>query len=77
MEQEVIIVKEIGGERFDALVPAKALGENLGFVPAGYAGKVDDRVILHFPVSNDGRPAWRVPEKYLVDILFKSDTPVL
>lgn len=70
-DHDTIIVKEIGGETFEAMVPTHTMGENLSSVPVAYAGKVDDRVILYLPVSNEGRPTWVFPEKYLKDLLVK------
>lgn len=75
-DHDTIITKEIGGEIFDAMVPTHVLGENRNSVPAAYAGHTGDRVILHLPTSNDGRPTWVFPQKYLEDILVKDDTPV-
>ena len=68
-DHDTIIVKEIGGETFEAMVPTHTMGENFSSVPVTYAGKVGDRVILHLPVSNDGRHTWVFPEKYLKDLL--------
>ena len=70
MGHEAFIVKEIGGQRFDALVPASVMGENLGSVPVNYVGDTDDgRVVLHFPVSNEGRPRWAFPKEYLEPLI--------
>ena len=68
-DHDTIIVKEIGGETFEAMVPTHTMGENFSSVPVTYAGKVGDRVILHLPVSNDGRHTWVFPEKYLKDLI--------
>ena len=70
-DHDTIITKQIGGETFEALVPTHTVGEGLSFVPAAYAGKTGDRVILYLPTSNDGRPTWVFPEAYLDDILVK------
>ena len=66
---EVVLVKEIGGVTFSAMVPAHTLGENNGWVPAEYAGKVAGNVVFHLPVGNDGRHTWRVPEEAIERIL--------
>lgn len=72
MGHDTVIVKEIGGQCFDALVPTHAMGENLSSVPVGYAGRTDDgRVILYLPTSNEGRPTWVIPEQYLEPLLVK------
>jgi hypothetical protein len=66
---DVEIIKVIGGKRFQALVPTASLGENMGYVPAAYAGKVGDKIILYLPTSNDGRPTWEIDESALKNIL--------
>ena len=68
-DHDTVITKVIGGETFDALVPTHTMGENFSYVPAAYAGKTGDRVILYLPTSNDGRPTWVFPEEYLEGIL--------
>ena len=69
---DTFIVKEIGGQRFDALVPTHTMGENLATVPVAYAGKTGDgRVVLYLPTSNEGRPTWVFPEQYLESLLVK------
>ena len=70
-DHDAIITKKIGGETFEALITTRTVGEGLRFVPAAYAGKTDDRVILYLPTSNNGRPTWVFPEAYLDDILVK------
>ena len=69
MGHDTVIIKKIGGETFRALVPTHTLDENLSSVPVAYAGHDGDRVILYLPISNEGRPTWTFPEKYLADIL--------
>ena len=63
------IIKVINGSRFQALVPTASLGEGMSYVPAAYAGKVGDKVILFLPTSNDGRPTWEINESDLKEIL--------
>lgn len=47
-------------------------GNDFISVPAAYAGNTPDgMVILYLPTSNNGRPTWVFPEKYLADILIK------
>ena len=65
---DVFIIKYIDGQRFDALVPTWTMGENLASVPAAAVGEVDDKVILYFPVSNEGRPRWDLTKKQLAAI---------
>ena len=66
---EVVLVKEIGGDTFSAMVPAHTLGENNGWVPAQYAGRINGKVVFYLPVGNDGRHTWRVPEGAIEQIL--------
>ena len=75
MSHDTFIIKEIGGERFDALVPTHTMGENLSSVPVAIAGIADDLVTLYLPTSNEGRPTWVFPQKYLVDLLVKEESP--
>ena len=65
------IIKVINGDRFQALVPTASLGEGMSYVPAAYAGKVGDKVILYLPTSNDGRPTWEINESDLEKILVR------
>jgi len=53
---DVFIIKYIDGQRFDALVPTWTMGE------------VDDKVILHFPVRNEGQPRWDLTKQQLAAI---------
>lgn len=66
---DVVLVKEINGITFEALVPIHTLGENNSWVPAEYAGKVSGKVVFYLPTSNHGRPTWRVPEEAVEKIL--------
>lgn len=65
---DVFIIKYIDGQRFDALVPTWTMGENLASVPAAAMGEVDDKVILHFPVRNEGQPRWDLTKQQLAAI---------
>lgn len=66
---DVVLVKEIKGVAFEALVPSHTLGENDSWVPAEYAGRVAGKVVFHLPTSNHGRPTWRIPEDAVEQIL--------
>ena len=66
---DTVIIKVIKGKRFQALVPTASLGEGMTYVPAAYAGKIDDKIILYLPTSNDGRPTWEIDESDLKGIL--------
>jgi hypothetical protein len=63
------IIKLINGDRFQALVPAASLGEDMSYVPATIADRVGGKVILFLPTSNDGRPIWEINEADLQKIL--------
>lgn len=69
MDHDAVIVKEINGEIFQALVPTHTLGENRDSVPIFYAGKFGDEFLLYLPTSNEGRPTWSIPESELASLL--------
>lgn len=64
MDHDVVISVRIGGERLQAMVPAKSLHEQSGitFVPAEQIGRVGDKLVLVLPPSNEGTPYWHVRE---------------
>ena len=66
---DAVIIKEINGLTFEALVPVHTLGQNDGWVPAQYAGRIDGKVVFYLPTSNEGRPTWMIPETALADLL--------
>ena len=66
---DVVLVKNINGTTFEALVPSHTLGENNSWVPAQYAGKISGKAVFHLPTANEGRPTWRVPEEAVQQIL--------
>jgi hypothetical protein len=61
----VFIIKHIDGQHFDALVPSWKVSDNLESVPAAVVGEVGGKVILYFPVSNEGRPRWDITKQQL------------
>ena len=69
MDHDAVIVKEINGGIFQALVPTHTLGENCDSVPIFYAGKFGDEFLLHLPTGNEGRPTWSIPESELASLL--------
>lgn len=69
MGHDTVIIKEINGETFEALVPTHTLGENHDSVPIFYAGKTDEKIILYLPTSNEGRPTWAIRESELQSLL--------
>ncbi len=66
---DMAIIMDIGGARYEALVPTHTLGEGNSYVPAAKVGRRGDKVVLFFPVSNDGRPCWQIPEADLEPLL--------
>lgn len=66
---EVVLIKEINGLTFSAIVPSHTLGENDSWVPAEYAGMIGDKAVFYLPTGNDGRPTWRVPKELLDQML--------
>ena len=69
MGHDTVIVKEINGEKYQALVPTHTLSENHDSVPIFYADKVGDTIVLYLPTSNEGRPTWAIPESELAPLL--------
>ena len=60
-----IIVKAIGGKSMRAHVPTEVMPPNLNYVPVQYAGHTADKVLIYFPVGNEGRDSWFIPtEQY-------------
>ena len=64
---DTYIVMEFGGRRFDALIPTDTIVDNK-YAPATLAGKNGDKIIVYFPVSNEGRPTWLLTEAELESI---------
>ena len=62
---DTFIVLQIGGRQFDALIPSSTLEEDNKFAPAIIVGKKANKMILYFPVSNEGRPTWELSEEEL------------
>ena len=72
MGHDTVIVKEINGETFRALVPTHTLSENHDSVPIFYANKVGEKIVLYLPTSNEGRPTWAIPESELAPLLVEA-----
>lgn len=66
---EAVIIKEISGITFEALVSTHTLGEDDRWVPAQYAGRLDDKAVFYLPTGNEGRPTWMIPETALAGLL--------
>ena len=66
---DAVILVDIGGETFQALVPTLSLGEDQSFVPAEQVGRIGDKLIMVLPPSNDGTPIWHVREEDLTEVL--------
>ena len=68
---DAVLVKEINGETFEAIVPEHTIGENdtHSWIPAEYAGSLKGKAAFYLPVGNDGRTTWWIPEEALSQIL--------
>ncbi len=64
---DTFIVMEFGGRQFDALIPTSTIVDNK-YAPATLAGKNGDRIIVYFPISNEGRPTWELTDAELESI---------
>ena len=72
---DAFIVVNIGGHRYDALVPTWALGENGLTVVAARVAHTDTHELVYFPVSNEGRPTWVIPKTDLDSIVLETAVP--
>lgn len=75
-DHDTVILKRIMGQVFRALVPTHTLSEKKDSVPVYLAGRSGGNVILYFPVSNEGRPTWVIPESELGKITVGGRTMV-
>ena len=66
---DAVIIVEIRGTRFEAVVPTATLGEYHRFVPAAKVGRNGKNEIIFLPTSNEGRPVWEISEEDLEEIL--------
>lgn len=64
---DTYIFMEFGGRQFDALIPTDTIVDNK-YAPATLAGKNGDKIIVYFPISNEGRPTWLLTEAELESI---------
>ena len=70
MDYDTFIIKKIGGEEMGAMAsPLTPCPQGFGWVPVQVAEVSEGRVLVHFPVSNDGRAAWVIPEDEFKSIL--------
>ena len=65
---DAVIILEARGRRFEAMVPTIALCEDGSFVPAEQVGRLDDKLVLVLPPSNDGTPIWYISKDELNEI---------
>ena len=65
---DAIIMLEAGGRRFEAMVPTMSLVEDRSLVPAEQVGRLDDKLVLVLPPSNDGTPIWYITSDELNEI---------
>lgn len=69
---DAFIVMNIGGKRYDALVPTWALGKTGLTVVAARVSHSDTHEMVYFPVSNEGRPTWVIPKADLDAIVLET-----
>ena len=62
-DHDTVVIRKIGGRTFEALVPTWAVDEDRTSVAAARMGKVQGKILVYLPVSNEGRPAWRLTEE--------------
>ncbi len=67
---DTLIVIDIGGRQHNALIPSSTIRDSR-YAPATIMVMNRDRLILHFPVSNEGRPAWEITQDELDRILLE------
>ena len=70
VDHDVFIIKKVGGEEMGAMVPTHLMPEGFSWVPVQVADKFEGKVLVHFPVSNEGRAAWVIPEDEFKNILY-------
>ena len=70
-DHDTRIIKKINGEEMGALVPTHSLPESFDWAPVQLAGRHEGCVILYFPVSNEGRATWMIPEEEFNRLLIK------
>ena len=71
---DAVILMEINGAHYEALVPTWTLGEDQRSVPAARMGRIGDKELVFFPVSNEGRPTWEITEEDLKTVLVSPST---
>ena len=60
-DHDTVITKTIAGEEMYAMVPTWVLPPLRNYVPVQYAGNTADKVLIYFPVGNEGRASWFIP----------------
>ena len=68
---DAVVIVEAGGRQFEAMVPTMSLGQGWSFVPAEQVGRLEDKLVLILPPSNDGTPIWYIREDELDEISFQ------
>ena len=69
---EALILKEIGGRTYEAIVPVHAIGPEDAWLPADCFGTIKGKKVFHLPIGNDGRTEWRIPEEHADSILLRN-----
>ena len=71
LDHDTLIIKEINGVEMTALVPTHSLPEERNWVPVQLAREYEGKVLIHFPVSNEGRPAWTIPQDAFRELVYQ------
>ncbi|GEM_PF-7124593 len=66
---EVVICRDIGGERQRALVPTHFVDEVAGTVQAAVVGQIGDSLFISFPATSEGTATWIIRKELLSGIL--------
>lgn len=65
---DTVITRKIGDREFQALVPTWAVDDAKTFVVAARVGRVNGKILVYLPVSNEGRPAWRLTDEEFAQV---------
>ena len=60
---------------FQALVPTWAVDEDRTFVVAARVGRVNGKILVYLPVSNEGRPAWELTDEEYAQVATVEEIP--
>ncbi len=72
---DTVIIRKIGDREFQALVPTWAVDEDRTFVVAARVGRVNGKILVYLPVSNEGRPAWELTDEEYAQVATVEEIP--